>query len=111
MVADIIEANREKIAVLCRQYRVRTLWVFGSATTPRWNPEQSDIDLLVDLGEYSQDYAARFFGLRRDLQSVFQLRVDLLSSGGLEDKPGRFASHVEATRESLYDARYDQLVA
>ena len=42
----LIEMNIDKIAALCRKYKVAKLWVFGSILTPRFTDE-SDIDLLV----------------------------------------------------------------
>ncbi|HVL24598.1 MAG TPA: nucleotidyltransferase domain-containing protein [Thermomicrobiales bacterium] len=109
MVAAIIEQNKDEIAALCRTYRIRALWVFGSAVTEAFDPEQSDLDFLVDLGDYSDDYASRFFTLRRELERVTGRDVDLVSAGGPES--GWFREEVEATKVSVYDARYDQLVA
>ena len=39
----LIELNLEKICELCRKYKVKTLSVFGSILTDRFNDE-SDID-------------------------------------------------------------------
>jgi uncharacterized protein len=111
MVADIIEQKKDEIAALCRQRRVSSLWVFGSATTDAFDPETSDLDFLVDLGDYSSDYASRFFGLRRDLETVTGHSVDLLSIGGFTDERDGFLERMESTRVKLYDARHDRLVA
>ena len=110
MVAEIIEQNKKEITALCREYRIRSLWLFGSAVTEGWDPEGSDIDFLVDLGDYSSDYAHRFFSLRRALAELTQTKVDLVSVGGLKDDDW-FRHEVEATRVAIYDARRDQLVA
>lgn len=111
MIAGIIEEKKEQIAALCRTHRVRSLWVFGSAASGAWNPVTSDIDFLVDLGEYSSDYASRFFSLRRDLAKLLDREIDLLSAGGRDEGPGWFQEEVDATKVSIYDARSDQLVA
>jgi predicted nucleotidyltransferase len=50
MVAEIITQHTDEIAALCRMYRVRRLYLFGSATTDQFDPETSDFDFLVDLG-------------------------------------------------------------
>jgi predicted nucleotidyltransferase len=109
MVAEIIEQHKDEIAALCRTYRVRALWVFGSAASDARVPGRSDLDFFVDLGDYSDDYATRFFTLRRALEQVTGQEVDLLSAGGPDS--GWFRDEVEATKVSVYDARYDQLVA
>ena len=111
MVAEIIERKKEDIAALCRKYHIRSLWLFGSATTDQWNQETSDIDFLVDLGDYSRDYAHRFFSLRRALAELMQKKVDLVSIGGFGGEDDWFRREVEATRVIIYDARRDQLVA
>ncbi|MDE6317226.1 MAG: nucleotidyltransferase domain-containing protein [Muribaculaceae bacterium] len=44
----LIEINLQHIFDLCRKHKVKTLSVFGSILTDRFN-EGSDVDLLVDL--------------------------------------------------------------
>jgi predicted nucleotidyltransferase len=111
MVAEIIEQNKDEISAVCREHRIRTLWLFGSATSESWAPESSDLDFLVDLGEYSSDYAHRFFSLRRALVDLFRRKVDLLSIGGFGRDDDWFRHEVESTKVIVYDARRDQLVA
>lgn len=109
MVPDVIEQKKDEIAALCRTYRVRMLWLFGSAVTGAWDPATSDFDFLVDLGGYSGDYATRFFALRRGLERMMKRGVDLVS---LDDRNGGwFREEVDATKVNVYDARHDQLVA
>jgi len=45
-----IQDHKEKIAELCRNYGVRRLEVFGSATrVTDFDPERSDADFLVEF--------------------------------------------------------------
>ena len=44
----LIELNINTIIELCRKYKVKTLAVFGSILTDKFN-EKSDVDLLVDF--------------------------------------------------------------
>ncbi len=46
----LIELNMQRIIDLCRKHRVKTLAVFGSILTDRFN-DQSDVDLPVDFDE------------------------------------------------------------
>lgn len=39
----LITDNLHKIIALCKKYKVKTLYVFGSILTPRFN-ENSDVD-------------------------------------------------------------------
>ena len=50
----LIELNLEKIYELCRKYKVKTLSVFGSILTDRFN-DDSDVDLLVTFIPHDPD--------------------------------------------------------
>jgi predicted nucleotidyltransferase len=100
VVADIIEQKRPEIAALCRTHRVRTLWVFGSATTDTWDPETSDVDFLVDLGEYDAQVHRRFFGLLHDLEELTGRSVDLLTVHSIVNP--YFREEIDATKELVY---------
>lgn len=100
MVAEIVQQQKAEIAALCRKHRVRALWVFGSVTTDAWDPESSDIDALVDLGEYDEHVHRRFFGLMHDLEDLLGRPVDLLTVNALENP--YFRQEVEATRKQIY---------
>lgn len=102
MVAAIIEKNKDEIAALCRKHRIHALWVFGSATNDAWNPETSDVDFLVDLGEYEPGVADRYLDLADDLESLLDRPVDLVSIGGLRRKH-RLREELERTRVVLYE--------
>jgi predicted nucleotidyltransferase len=101
---DIITTRLPEIAALCRQYGVLRLELFGSAATGDFDPEQSDIDFLV---EYPPDYdlgpwAARHFELQERLEQLLGRRVDLVMASALR-KP-RFIESVNQTRQLLYAA-------
>lgn len=52
-----LDKYNEDIRNLCQQNKVRTLYVFGSVLTDKFN-EKSDIDLLVDIDSNDPlDYA------------------------------------------------------
>lgn len=110
MIARIIELKKDEIAALCRKYRVRTLWVFGSATTDAFDPEVSDFDFLVDLGEYDDDVHHRFLDLADSLEELLLRRIDLVTVRGVTQKP-RFEAHIEATKVKLYDGTTRRKVA
>jgi hypothetical protein len=45
----IIHENLTKIIQICTHRNVRKLSVYGSATNDRFDPERSDLDLLVEF--------------------------------------------------------------
>lgn len=110
MVAPIIDDNRDAIAALCRKHRVRALWVFGSATSDSWNPATSDVDFLVDLGDYEPGIAMRYLDLADDLEALIGRGIDLISVGGLRYNH-RLREELERTRIALYERDDAEAVA
>lgn len=60
----------DEIRLLCDQYQIKTLYVFGSAVQGNFDPMSSDLDFLIDLGEYGHDVVIRFFGLQDALRDL-----------------------------------------
>ncbi len=100
MVAAIIEQRKDEIAALCRKHRVRALWVFGSEATDAFDPETSDLDFLVDLGEYDQFVHRRFLALLHDLEDLTGLPVDLRTVRSVGNP--NFMEELKETRELVY---------
>ncbi len=69
----LIELNLQRIIDLCRIHKVKSLAVFGSILTDRFN-DQSDVDLLVDfepIDHETFDYVGNYFDLRDEVESYF----------------------------------------
>jgi predicted nucleotidyltransferase len=65
---------------ICREYRVRSLDVFGSAASGGFDPAHSDIDILVTFEDMDPGfYADAYFGLHAALETLFERHVDLLT--------------------------------
>jgi predicted nucleotidyltransferase len=92
---------REKLPAICRRYGVRSLDLFGSALTERFDPERSDIDVVVDLGEVPREgYADAYFGLRSALEKLFARPVDLITQRSIENPYLR--AEIDKTRMRLF---------
>ena len=79
----LIELNLQRILDLCRKHKVKTLAVFGSILTDRFN-DKSDVDLLVDFEPVDHDefdYVENFFNLKDSLELLFNRKVDLIEYG------------------------------
>lgn len=101
---NLIELNLQKIIELCRKYKVRTLSVFGSVLTERFN-ENSDIDFLVDFEPYDPenmefDYLGNYLDLADSLENVFGRKIDLVVEKGLRNK--YFIANVNRTKRLIY---------
>jgi uncharacterized protein with HEPN domain/predicted nucleotidyltransferase len=91
----------EAVAELCRRFHVRTLDVFGSAMTGRFDPARSDIDFLVEFEEArGEGYAKHWLGLEQGLAALFGRPVDLLCESSVENPFLRRS--IEATKRRLF---------
>lgn len=98
----LIELNLQKIIALCKKYRVKSLAVFGSILTDRFNDE-SDVDFLVDFDttDHEQwDYVGNYFGLRDSLETLFGRKIDLLEQNGIRNP--LFRESVENKKQIIY---------
>ncbi len=98
----LIDINLQRIISLCKIYKVKSLSVFGSILTDRFN-DDSDVDLLVDFEPIDQDkidYVENYFGLRDALESLFNRKVDLIEEKGLRNK--YFIANVNRTKQLIY---------
>lgn len=98
----LIELNLEAIYGLCRKYKVKSLSVFGSILTNRFN-EKSDVDLLVRFNKHEiplMEYADNFFSLQFDLEHLFGRKVDLVCEDAIKNP--YFLKEVTSTRKMIY---------
>ena len=94
----MVQFNRERLASLCKEHRVKRLRVFGSAAKGEDRPD-SDIDLLVDFS-----VPVGFFELielEEQLAAFFGRSVDLLTERGLSP---HFRDSILSNTKVLFDA-------
>jgi predicted nucleotidyltransferase len=95
-----IKKKIPKINELCRKYKVKTLYLFGSACTPKFN-KKSDIDFLIDFDEVQLlDYADNYFDFQEALEKLLNRRVDLVVEKAITNP--YFKNIVERTRTLIY---------
>ena len=99
---SVVEQNRKEVAKLCQQYNVTKLELFGSAAdASRFDPQESDVDLLVEFAHTeAMNRADQFFGLKGDLEDLFGRQIDLITTRSLRNP--YFIRSINATREALY---------
>jgi predicted nucleotidyltransferase len=99
----IVETHRSELARLCRQFHVRWLEAFGSATRDDFDPSQSDLDLLV---EFEPDTTLKalhqYFGLKEALEALLGRPVDLVMDSAVKNPYIR--KGIEDSREPVYAA-------
>lgn len=99
----LLYERRDEIAQLCRRHRVTRLEVVGSAASGNFDPETSDLDLLVEFLPLGPgERADAYFGLLEDLRELFGRPVDLVMTRAIRNP--YFRQAIEQTREVLYAA-------
>ena len=99
---SIISNKLPDIKKLCEDYSVKSMYVFGSACTNRFNAD-SDIDLLISFKDLSaEDYTDNYFALHYKLQDLFNRNIDLLTENSLSNP--YFIKGIEQTKQLLYAA-------
>jgi uncharacterized protein len=105
MVA-MVKEKRAALAALCQRFKVKRLYLFGSAAQGSFrtdNPDRSDLDFLVALDESSPaEYTKNYFGLAHELESLFGRPVDLLTERSVRNP--HFRQVIEATRQLVYES-------
>ncbi len=105
----LISDNQAAIAALCREFGIRKLEVFGSAASGKFDPDQSDVDVIADLGGYERGVARRFMRFARALEAVLGRKVDIITEEQIRNP--YFRQAVDEQRVTIYEARNHQAVA
>lgn len=83
---DYIQQKKNHFEEFCADNHVRALYGFGSAVHSEFNPEKSDIDLLVDIDEPDPvkrgEYLMNFWDKMEDF---FKRKVDLLTPSSIKN--------------------------
>ncbi|MDL2262921.1 nucleotidyltransferase domain-containing protein [Bacteroidales bacterium OttesenSCG-928-I21] len=100
---QLLTAKLQEIEKLCKQYKVHSLYVFGSVNTNSFNAE-SDIDFLIafekDLS--IEEYTDNYFEMRYSLRDLFNRDIDLVTENSLSNP--YFIQSIEQTKQLLYAA-------
>ena len=98
-----VEERADELRRLCLTYGVRRLDLFGSASTGNCDPDESDLDFLVEFQPAAFDaYADAYFGLLEALVRLFGRPVDLVVASAIRNP--YFLQSVEQTRTPIYEA-------
>jgi predicted nucleotidyltransferase len=105
----LLTQNKEAIDKLCEKYDIRQLEVFGSALTDRWDAETSDVDFIVDLGDFGPGVSDRYLDLIDELQQLLGRPVTMITYDSIRNP--YFKEEIDETKVMFYDASHSQAVA
>ncbi len=98
----MLENKKPEIVKLCREYRIKELYVFGSSADGEFGT-QSDIDLAVVFnragvsGSFDQ-----YFDFKLAMESLLGRPVDLVCTNSIRNR--HFQQELDATKKLIYAA-------
>lgn len=101
---NFIQQHISSINHLCKQYRVKELYAYGSVTDSELFTPQSDVDLIVKFKEEVpvEAYADLYFDLAESLEEVLHRKVDLMTDKPIQNRI--LKAHIEASKQQIYAA-------
>ncbi|MET0759889.1 MAG: nucleotidyltransferase domain-containing protein [Flavobacterium sp.] len=92
--------NKETIQKLCETHNVEKLYLFGSATKPKFNAK-SDIDFLVKFKSFDLKlYFINYIDFKNKLKKLLKREIDLVEEQTLKNP--YLISSIEENKELIY---------
>jgi uncharacterized protein len=96
-----IDVEGHALEAFCRAHGVAKLSLFGSSLRDDFQPEHSDVDLLVEFSAGEPRNLFKLVRMENELRQLFGRDVDLTTAGSLSKY---FRDDVLASAVVLYDA-------
>ena len=91
------------VTLICKEYKVHQMYLFGSVLTDHFNAE-SDLDILVSFYPIAPEtYVDNLFDFRDKLEALFQRKVDLVEVQALKNP--YFKHVIDQTKQLIYEGR------
>ncbi|HEV7426553.1 MAG TPA: nucleotidyltransferase domain-containing protein [Thermoanaerobaculia bacterium] len=84
-----IDYDKEKLRDFCRRWRITDFSLFGSVVRDDFGPN-SDVDVLVTFAPDAPWTLSIWLEMQRELEALFQRRVDLIERAAVENSDNRF---------------------
>jgi predicted nucleotidyltransferase len=102
IIKDEISKRDEVFRRLCKAHDVKYLYAFGSATNDHFNPQSSDIDLMVEIDEADPvKRGENLLSLWDAFERFFNRKVDLLTDASIKNPFLR--KSIDAGKVLIYD--------
>ena len=93
----------DRLRDLCREHRVKSLWLFGSAVREDFEAGRSDVDAIVEFeGMDYHERADRYYALRDAMAELFGRPVDLIEEDAITNP--YFRAEVDRSRVLIHAA-------
>jgi predicted nucleotidyltransferase len=99
---SLIDDNLDEIGRLCRLHGVRKLEVFGSVLRSDFDPQRSDVDVLVEFESRVASSFANFLDFKEALERLLGRPVDLVELHAVRNR--RLRRYIEQSKSPVYAA-------
>jgi uncharacterized protein len=101
-MSPLIDDNLDEIGRLCRLHGVRKLEVFGSVLRSDFDPQRSDVDVLVEFESRVASSFANFLDFKEALERLLGRPVDLVELQAVRNR--RLRHYIEQSKSPVYAA-------
>jgi uncharacterized protein len=100
---NLVEKNIDILIDLCKQHKVRELYMFGSILTPKFI-DSSDIDFLVQFETIDLlDYFDNYMDFKEKLEALLNRPIDLLEDQAIRNPI--FRKVLDREKKLVYDRK------
>ncbi len=93
---------------LCKAHKVDKMYAFGSSITNHFDPQTSDIDIVVKVAiDDPADRGDALLSLWDHLEILFQRKVDLLTEDSIRNP--YLKRNIEQTKKLIYDGEGEKV--
>lgn len=104
----LVRERHSEFIDLCRSHKVDKMYAFGSSITDHFDPQKSDIDLVVKIDiDDPADRGETLLSLWDKLEGLFQRKVDLLTEDSMRNPYLR--SNIDRTKKLIYDGEGEKV--
>jgi hypothetical protein len=98
---ELIERNISNLITLCKEHKVKELYIFGSILTSRFN-DASDVDFLVQFENIDiLDYVDNYFDFKEEIEKLLGREIDLLEDQAIKNPI--FRKILDRDKKLVYD--------
>jgi predicted nucleotidyltransferase len=109
IIQDEIRKKVPHFVSICRDHNVHYIFAFGSSVTDKFDPENSDIDLLVEIDDPDPlERGEKLMSLWDTFETLFQRRVDLLTESSIKNP--YLKNSINASKVLIYDRSREKII-
>lgn len=98
---NLLQEKASAIEALCKKYKIKRLYAFGSVLTTCFN-EESDVDFLVDFNKDEiPNFGVNFFNFLFALEDLLGRKIDLIERAAIQNP--YFKEDVEESKLLIYE--------